>query len=222
VAESMAIKPAQAGGGLGNFERYLPVWVALCMVAGIGLGKLLPAAVAALRAVEFGKGSQINAPIAVLIWLMITPMMMKVDFSSVKNVGRRPAGLLVTLFINWVVKPFSMALLAWTFFRFVFAAFITPSEADQYIAGCIILAAAPCTAMVFVWSHLTQGDAAYTLVQVSVNDLIMLVLFVPIVQFLVHGASSLAVPFHVLLTSVVVFIVVPLLAGALLRFLLVR
>src|SRR5436853_3005502 len=153
---------------------------------------------------------------------MITPMMMKVDFSSIKNVGRRPAGLLVTLFINWVVKPFSMALLAWAFFRIIFAAFITSAEADQYIAGCIILAAAPCTAMVFVWSHLTKGDAAYTLVQVSVNDLIMLVLFVPIVQFLVHGASSLTVPFHVLLISVIVFIVVPLVAGVLLRSFLLR
>ena len=145
MAEAITIKPVQAGGGLGTFERYFSVWVALCMVAGIGLGKLLPAAVAGLRGIEFGKGSQINAPIAVLIWLMITPMMMKVDFSSVKNVGRRPAGLLVTLFINWVVKPFSMALLAWAFSRVVFAAFITPAEADQYIAGCIILAAAPCT-----------------------------------------------------------------------------
>src|SRR5665213_2155701 len=222
IADPITVKPAQAGGGLGTFERYLSVWVALCMAAGIGLGKLLPASVAGLRGLEFGKGSQINASIAVLIWLMITPMMMKVDFSSVKNVGRRPAGLLVTLFINWVIKPFSMALLAWAFFRFIFAAFITPAEADQYIAGCIILAAAPCTAMVFVWSHLTKGDAAYTLVQVSVNDLIMLVLFVPIVQFLVHGASSLTVPFAVLLTSVVVFIVVPLLAGVLLRAGLVR
>jgi ACR3 family arsenite transporter len=148
-------------------------------------------------------------------------MMMRVDFSSIRNVGRRPAGLLVTLFINWVVKPFSMALLAWAFFRLIFAAFITPAEADQYIAGCIILAAAPCTAMVFVWSHLTKGDAAYTLVQVSVNDLLMLVLFVPIVQFLVHGASSLTVPFNVLLTSVFVFVVVPLMAGAFLRALLV-
>ncbi len=136
--------------------------------------------------------------------------------------GRRPAGLLVTLLVNWIVKPFSMALLAWVFFRIMFAAFITPAEADQYIAGCIILAAAPCTAMVFVWSHLTNGDPAYTLVQVSVNDLIMLVLFVPIVQFLVRGASSLTVPFAVLLTSVVVFIVVPLLAGAALRSWLVR
>jgi len=207
MAEAVTVNPvAHAGGGLGTFERYLSLWVALCMAAGIGLGKLLPAAVAGVRTIEFAKGSQINAPIAVLIWLMITPMMMKVDFSSVKNVGRRPAGLLVTLFINWVVKPFSMALLAWAFFRIVFASFITSSEADQYIAGCIILAAAPCTAMVFVWSHLTKGDAAYTLVQVSVNDLIMLVLFVPIVQFLVHGASSLTVPFRVLLTSVIVFV----------------
>ena len=221
MAVAITRKPVQASGGLGTFERYLSLWVVLCMVAGIALGKLLPAAIAGLRHIEFGAGSQINAPIAILIWLMITPMMMKVDFSSVKNVGRRPAGLLVTLFVNWVVKPFSMALLAWAFFRFVFAAFITPAEADQYIAGCIILAAAPCTAMVFVWSHLTDGDAAYTLVQVSVNDLIMLVLFVPIVQFLVHGASSLTVPFQVLLTSVLVFIVVPLVAGALLRFMLV-
>lgn len=218
----LRVKPAQAAGGLGTFERYLPIWVALCMAAGIGLGMLQPRAIAGLRGIEFGKGSQINAPIAALIWLMITPMMMKVDFSSVKNVGKRPKGLMVTLLINWVVKPFSMALLAWAFFRVVFAAFITPAEADQYIAGCIILAAAPCTAMVFVWSHLTHGDAAYTLVQVSVNDLIMLVLFVPIVQFLVHGASSLAVPFNVLLTSVVVFIVVPLLAGVLLRTVLLR
>src|ERR1017187_1981179 len=222
MAHATAIRPPEASGGLGAFERYLSIWVALCMAAGIGLGKLLPGAIAGLRGIEFGHGSQINAPIAALIWLMITPMMMKVDFSSVKNVGRRPTGLFVTLFINWAVKPFSMALLAWAFFRVVFAAFITPAEADQYIAGCIILAAAPCTAMVFVWSHLTKGDAAYTLVQVSVNDLIMLVLFVPIVQFLVHGASSLTVPFNVLLTSVLVFIVVPLLAGMLLRSLLVR
>jgi arsenite transporter len=217
LVSQVVAEPVKASGGLGTFERYLSVWVALCMVAGVVLGKLLPAAIAGLRGIEFGKGSHINAPIAVLIWLMITPMMMKVDFSSVKNVGRRPVGLLVTLFINWVVKPFSMALLAWAFFRIVFAAFISPAEADQYIAGCIILAAAPCTAMVFVWSHLTKGDAAYTLVQVSVNDLIMLVLFVPIVQFLVAGASSLTVPFTVLLTSVIVFIVVPLIAGALLR-----
>ena len=159
------------------------------------------------------KEARSTCRLRVLIWLMITPMMMKVDFGSIRNVGRKPAGLFVTLFVNWVVKPFSMALLAWLFFRIVFSAFVTPAEASQYIAGCIILAAAPCTAMVFVWSHLTNGDPAYTLVQVSVNDLIMLVLFVPIVQLLVSGASSLTVPFSVLLISVIVFIVVPLAAG---------
>jgi ACR3 family arsenite transporter len=207
---------------LAFFERYLSLWVALCMFTGIGIGKALPAFTSTIRSLEFGQGSQINAPIAILIWLMITPMMMKVDFSAVKNVGRRPAGLLITLFVNWVVKPFSMAALAWLFFRLVFSPFITPAEADQYIAGCIILAAAPCTAMVFVWSHLTDGDPAYTLVQVSANDLIMLILFVPIVQFLVSGASSLHVPFQVLLYSVMVFIVIPLIAGTLLRMWFVR
>ncbi len=206
-----------AASGLGFFERYLSLWVALCMITGVAIGKFLPGFTASLRSLAFGQGSQINVPIAVLIWLMITPMMMKVDFSSIKNVGRRPAGLIVTLLVNWIIKPFSMALLAWAFFRIIFAAFISPAEADQYIAGCIILAAAPCTAMVFVWSHLTNGDPAYTLVQVSVNDLIMLVLFVPIVQFLVRGAASLTVPFAVLLTSVIVFIVVPLIGGTLLR-----
>jgi len=222
MASTINTRVRQAAPRLGFFERYLSLWVALCMAAGILLGKLLPGVTAGLRGLEFGKGSQINVAIAVLIWLMITPMMMKVDFSSIRNVGRRPAGLLVTLLVNWIIKPFSMALLAWAFFRIIFASFISPAEADQYIAGCIILAAAPCTAMVFVWSHLTNGDPAYTLVQVSVNDLILLVLFVPIVQFLVHGASSLTVPFAVLLTSVIVFIVVPLLAGSLLRAWLVR
>jgi ACR3 family arsenite transporter len=218
MADAALANPARAeGGGLGVFERYLTVWVGLCMAVGVALGKLLPGMTAALRGLEFGAGSRINIPIAALIWLMITPMMMKVDFSAVRNVGRKPAGLLVTLFVNWVLKPFSMALLAWGFFRFVFSAWINPSEADQYIAGCIILAAAPCTAMVFVWSHLTNGDPAYTLVQVSVNDLIMLVLFVPIVRFLIAGASSLAVPFIVLFYSVVVFIVAPLVAGTILR-----
>ena len=202
---------------LAFFERYLSLWVALCMAAGLALGKLMPSAVDQLRGLEFGRHSQINVAIAILIWLMITPMMMKVDFGAIRNVGRRPAGLAVTLVVNWLVKPFSMAFLAWLFFRLIFSAFITPAEADQYIAGCIILAAAPCTAMVFVWSHLTGGDPAYTLVQVSVNDLIMLVLFVPIVQFLVTGASSLTVPFAVLLSSVLVFIVIPLAAGSILR-----
>jgi ACR3 family arsenite transporter len=207
---------------LGFFERYLTLWVGLCMVAGVALGKLAPGSVDALRSLEFGQGSQINLPIAALLWLMITPMMMRVDFGSLKNVGRRPRGLLVTLFVNWLVKPFSMALIGWIFFRGIFSLWLTPAEADQYVAGVIILAAAPCTAMVFVWSYLTDGDPAYTLVQVSVNDLIMLVLFAPIVRFLVSGASSLSVPFMVLLWSVVAFIAIPLAAGTALRFLLIR
>ena len=202
---------------LGLFERYLSLWVGLCMVAGVLLGKAVPSFTDALRRVEFGAGSQINVPIAVLIWLMITPMMMKVDFGAIRDVGRRPKGLLVTLLVNWLVKPFSMAAIAWLFFRLVFSPWIPPADADQYIAGCIILAAAPCTAMVFVWSYLSDGDPAYTLVQVSVNDLIMLALFAPIVRFLVSGASSLHVPFEVLLYSVIVFIVIPLTAGLLLR-----
>jgi ACR3 family arsenite transporter len=187
------------------------------MAVGVGLGLGAPRLMDGLRGIEFGAGSQINVPIAVLIWLMITPMMMKVDFSAIRDVGRRPRGLLVTLFVNWLVKPFSMALIAWVFFRYLFSPWISPADADQYIAGSIILAAAPCTAMVFVWSYLTDGDPAYTLVQVSVNDLLMLVLFAPIVRFLVSGASSLHVPFQVLLYSVLVFIVIPLAAGVLLR-----
>lgn len=202
---------------LNFFERYLTIWVALCMVAGIVFGKAVPMAVASLRGIEFGRGSQVNLPIAVLIWLMIVPMMMKVDFASIRRAGQKPRGLIVTLFVNWLVKPFSMALFSWIFFRHVFAPWISPVEADQYIAGTIILAAAPCTAMVFVWSHLTDGDPAYTLVQVSLNDLIMLFLFAPIVRFLVAGASSLHVPFQVLLYSVVAFIVIPLVTGMALR-----
>ena len=202
---------------LNLFERYLTVWVGLCMVSGVALGKWVPDAVQVLRDLEFGHGSHVNLPIAVLIWLMIIPMMMKVDVASLRHVGRRPKGLFVTLLVNWLVKPFSMAFIAWLFFRHLFAPWIGPSEADQYIAGTIILAAAPCTAMVFVWSYLTDGDPAYTLVQVSVNDLIMLVLFAPIVGLLVSGASSLTVPFPVLLYSVVAFIVIPLAIGMGLR-----
>ncbi len=202
---------------LNYFERYLSLWVGLCMLVGVLVGKALPDLIDRLRRIEFGAGSQINIPIAVLIWLMIIPMMMKVDFVSIRDVGKKPRGLLVTLFVNWLVKPFSMAFIAWLFFRYVFAAWIPQADADQYIAGCIILAAAPCTAMVFVWSYLTEGDPAYTLVQVSVNDLVMLFLFAPIVRFLVSGASSLHVPFQVLLYAVGIFIVIPLVAGSALR-----
>ena len=217
LASATATTAAVAPKRLNVFERYLSVWVGLCMVVGVVLGLTAPGLMQGLRRLEFGSGSQINVPIAILIWLMITPMMIKVDFGSIRTVGRRPRGLFVTLVVNWLVKPFSMAAISWLFFRYVFSPWISPADADQYIAGTIILAAAPCTAMVFVWSYLTDGDPAYTLVQVSVNDLLMLVLFAPIVTFLVSGASSLHVPFQVLLYSVLVFIVVPLIAGVLLR-----
>ena len=207
---------------LNLFERYLTLWVALCMLGGVLLGKLLPGLVQALRGLEFGTHSQINLPIAVLIWLMIYPMMLKIDLASILGVRRRPGGILVTLFVNWLVKPFSMALLGWLFFRHLFQPWIAPELAAQYVAGTIILAAAPCTAMVFVWSYLTDGDPAYTLVQVSLNDLIMLVLFAPIVSLLVAGASNLHVPMAVLLYSVVAFIVIPLVLGSLSRVVLLR
>lgn len=198
------------------FERYLTVWVLVCMVVGVAFGKLLPGVTAALSKLEFGQGSQVNVPIGVLLWLMIYPMMLKVDFSAVGGIAKRPKGLLVTLFVNWLVKPFSMALLAWVFMQHVFAGWIRPEMAKEYTAGLIILAAAPCTAMVFVWSYLTEGDPAYTLVQVAVNDLIMLVAFAPIVMFLC-GVADVIVPGKVLITSVVVFIVIPLTAGWLTR-----
>lgn len=210
-------KPRATEKKLNLFERYLSLWVGLCMVAGIVLGQLAPGLIHALRGLEFGQGSQINVPIAVLVWLMIIPMMMKVDFGSIRKLGPQRRGLMVTLFVNWIVNPLSMTFLAWLFFRVIFASWLTPDEASQYIAGCIILAAAPCTAMVFVWSYLTDGDPTYTLVQVSINDLLLLVLFAPTVRFLVSGASSLEVPFLVLLYSVIVFIVIPLVVGVALR-----
>ncbi len=204
------------------FERYLTVWVAVCMVLGVLLGKALPGLTGALRALEFGSGSHINVPIAVLIWLMIYPMMLKIDFGSIARVGQRPRGLLVTLAVNWLVKPFSMAFFGWLFFNHLFLPLIGRDLASQYIAGVIILAAAPCTAMVFVWSYLSDGDPAYTLVQVSVNDLIMLVAFAPIVKLLVSGATNLEVPFKVLVYAVVIFVVIPLAAGSLSRHLLIQ
>lgn len=204
------------------FEKYLTLWVAICMGVGIIIGKIWPQAVEMLRGMEFGAGSQINIPIAVLLWLMIYPMMLKVDFTSVINVGKKPKGIFITLFVNWLIKPFSMALLGYIFFKHLFMPWIGPQLADQYIAGTIILAAAPCTAMVFVWSYLTDGDPAYTLVQVAVNDLIMLALFAPIVKFLVSGASTLTVPFGVLLWAVFIFIVIPLTAGVITRSTLVK
>ena len=213
--------PSQPVKRLAFFERNLTLWVLLCMVAGVLLGTFAPKSVSALSAWEFGNDSHVNIAIAILIWLMIYPMMLKIDFSSIGGVARRPKGLLVTLFVNWIVKPFSMAFLGWFFIQHLFSPWIDPATARDYTAGLIILAAAPCTAMVFVWSYLTDGDPAYTLVQVAINDLIMLVAFAPIVMLLC-GVSGVVVPASVLITSVVVFIVIPLVAGWLTRTLLLK
>ena len=206
---------------LAFFERNLTLWVFLCMMVGIALGKLAPSLTSALSKLEFGHRSQVNIPIAVLIWLMIYPMMLKVDFTAIGGIAKKPKGLAVTLFINWLVKPFSMAFLAWVFMQNLFSPWIAPEIAKNYTAGLIILAAAPCTAMVFVWSYLTDGDPVYTLVQVAVNDLIMLVAFAPIVMFLC-GVANVVVPSQVLITSVVVFIVIPLAAGWITRMALLK
>ncbi|MDX2082272.1 MAG: ACR3 family arsenite efflux transporter [Terrimicrobiaceae bacterium] len=197
------------------FERYLSVWVLACMGVGILLGKAAPGFVAAVSHFEFGENSHVNVAIAVLIWLMIYPMMLKIDFRGIRGVFARPGGLFVTLFVNWFVKPFSMAALGWIFIQWLFSSvlgWIDPETAKNYVAGLIILAAAPCTAMVFVWSYLTDGDAPYTLAQVAVNDLIMIFAFAPIVMFLA-GVSGVIIPANVLIISVLVFIVIPLVAG---------
>lgn len=206
---------------LAFFERYLTVWVLVCMVVGVALGKCFPDLTARLSQWEFSRGSQVNVPIGVLLWLMIYPMMLRVDFSAVGGIAKRPRGLIVTLVVNWLVKPFSMAFLGWVFMQHLFAPWLTAELAKEYTAGLIILAAAPCTAMVFVWSYLTDGDPAYTLVQVAVNDLIMLVAFAPIVMFLC-GVANVIVPPKVLISSVVVFIVVPLTVGWLTRTMVLR
>jgi ACR3 family arsenite transporter len=206
------------------FERYLSAWVLVCMVIGIALGRAFPAATHQLSQWEFGEGSQVNIAVAVLIWLMIYPMMLKIDYRAVAEVARRPKGLLITLVVNWLVKPFSMALLAWLFVDLLFSkalGWIEPATAKGYTAGLIILAAAPCTAMVFVWSYLTDGDGAYTLAQVAINDLIMIFAFAPIVMLLV-GITGVSIPGKVLLVSVLVFIVIPLAAGWITRVTLLR
>ena len=198
---------------MGVFERYLSVWVGLCILAGIGLGLLIPGAFAALAGLEY---ANVNFAVAILIWAMVWPMMIGVDFSAMARVGDKPKGLIITLVVNWLIKPFTMAALGVVFFRTVFADFIPPEDADGYIAGLILLGAAPCTAMVFVWSQMTKGDANYTLVQVSVNDAIMVFAFAPIVAFLL-GVSDIAVPWETLLLSVALYIVIPLIAGLLTR-----
>ena len=194
---------------MGLFERYLSLWVALCILAGVVLGNLAPDLFALIAGIEIAK---VNLVVAVLIWIMIYPMMVQVDFASIKDIGKRPKGLVLTLVINWLIKPFTMAALGWLFFRVLFADFVDPETASEYIAGMILLGVAPCTAMVFVWSQLTKGDAAYTLVQVSVNDVIMIFAFAPIAAFLL-GISDVTVPWQTLLLSVVLYVVLPLAAG---------
>lgn len=197
------------GATVGIFERYLSIWVALAMVAGIVGGLVQPALFQAVAAFEY---AQVNGVIALFIWLMIYPMMVQVDFSAIRDVGKKPTGLVLTLVINWLVKPFTMALLGWLFFRVLFVDWVDPQTATEYIAGMILLGVAPCTAMVFVWSQLTKGDANYTLVQVSVNDLIMIFAFAPISAWLL-GVSDIVVPWSTLLLSVLLYVVLPLLAG---------
>lgn len=200
------------------FERYLSVWVALCLIAGLALGAVIPGLFDALAALEY---ASINFVVAVLIWAMVYPMMVAVDFSSLARVHERPKGLVITLTVNWLIKPFSMAALGVLFFEFVFAPFIEPGTAGQYIAGMILLGAAPCTAMVFVWSTLTKGDPNYTLAQVSLNDAIMIFAYAPIVALLL-GVTDISVPWDTLILSVVLYIVVPLTAGVLTRLYLTR
>lgn len=198
---------------MGFFERYLSVWVGICIAAGVGLGYVLPALFNTIAGLEFAR---VNFVVAVLIWIMIYPMMVNVEFAALKDSGRRPKGLCVTLVVNWLIKPFSMALLGVLFFEYLFVDFVSPQDAQQYIAGMILLGVAPCTAMVFVWSQLTDGDPNYTLVQVSVNDIIMIFAFAPIAAFLL-GLTDVVVPWETLVLSVVLYVVIPLLAGFLTR-----
>jgi ACR3 family arsenite transporter len=198
---------------MGLFERYLSVWVGLSIVLGMFLGNLIPDAFAMIARFEY---AHVNIAVGILIWLMIYPMMVQIDFSSIKGVGKKPKGLALTLVINWLIKPFSMAFLGWLFFKVLFVGWVDPQSASEYIAGMILLGVAPCTAMVFVWSQLTKGDANYTLVQVSINDIIMVFAFAPIAGFLL-GASDITVPWDTLLFSVVLYVLVPLIAGIMTR-----
>ncbi|MDD4843139.1 MAG: ACR3 family arsenite efflux transporter [Anaerotignum sp.] len=199
--------------GIGFFEKYLTIWVALCMVIGVLIGKFLPGIPEFLGNFEY---ANVSIPIAILIWLMIYPMMLKVDFQSIKNVGKNPKGLFVTWVTNWLIKPFTMFGIAWVFFFVIFKTLIPAELAKDYLAGAILLGAAPCTAMVFVWSHLTKGNAAYTVVQVATNDIIILIAFTPIVAFLL-GVSGVSIPWDTLILSVVLFVVIPLAGGVVTR-----
>ena len=198
---------------MGIFERYLSVWVGLCILLGVVLGNAVPNVFAALAAFEFAR---VNLVVAALIWIMIYPMMVQVDFGSIRDIRNKPKGLIITLVVNWLIKPFTMAALGWLFFRVFFVDLVDPETATEYIAGMILLGVAPCTAMVFVWSHLTKGDANYTLVQVSVNDLIMIFAFAPLASFLL-GVTDVVVPWETLLLSVLLYVVIPLVAGVVTR-----
>ena len=198
---------------MGIFERYLSLWVGLAICGGIGLGLIAPNAFAAIASLEV---ANVNLAIAVLVWVMIYPMMVQVDFSAIKDVGKTPRGLVLTLVVNWLIKPFSMAALGWLFFGVLFADLVAPSSAQEYIAGMILLGVAPCTAMVFVWSQLTKGDANYTLVQVSINDVIMVFAFAPIAALLL-GVSDITIPWQTLVISVILYVLLPLVAGAITR-----
>ncbi|MDZ7891869.1 MAG: ACR3 family arsenite efflux transporter [Rhodoferax sp.] len=203
---------------MGLFERYLSIWVALGIAAGVGLGLVVPGVFQAVAALEW---AHVNLVVAVFIWVMIYPMMIQIDWGAVRDVGKKPRGLVLTLAVNWLIKPFTMAALGVLFFKYVFAPWVDPQTANEYIAGMILLGVAPCTAMVFVWSQLVKGDANYTLVQVSVNDLIMVVAFAPIAAFLL-GVTNIAVPWQTLLLSIVLYVVLPLAAGMVTRHLLQR
>ncbi|KZY81517.1 arsenical-resistance protein, partial [Oleiphilus sp. HI0071] len=198
---------------MGIFERYLSIWVAISITAGIGLGVLAPSAFELIASIEY---AHVNIPVALFIWVMIYPMMVQIDFSAVKEVGKKPKGILLTVIVNWLIKPFTMAALGWLFFKVIFADLVDPQTASEYIAGMILLGVAPCTAMVFVWSQLTKGDPNYTLVQVSVNDIIMIFAFAPIAAFLL-GLSDITVPWETLLLSVILYVVIPLVAGVITR-----
>ena len=202
-----------SGGGMDLFGKYLSVWVALAIIAGVTLGQLAPTVPETLSRFEY---AQVSIPIAILIWAMIFPMMAQIDFSAVVGVRKEPKGLAITTIVNWLIKPFTMFAIAWSFLMVVFEPLIAPELASEYLAGAILLGAAPCTAMVFVWSYLTKGDAAYTLVQVSLNDIIMLFAFAPVVVFLL-GISDIQVPWNTVILSVVLYIVIPLTAGYLTR-----
>ncbi|MDU1414493.1 MAG: ACR3 family arsenite efflux transporter [Clostridium sp.] len=199
--------------GLGIFEKYLTLWVAICIVIGILIGRFIPIIPETLNKFEY---YNVSIPVAILIWLMIYPMMLKIDFNSIVNVTKKPKGLVITCVTNWLIKPFTMYLIAYFFLKVVFKAYIPTDLSTDYLAGAVLLGAAPCTAMVFVWSYLTKGDPGYTLVQVAVNDLIILVAFTPIVAFLL-GVSNVAVPYGTLILSTILFVVIPLLAGYLTR-----